>query len=140
MTKLSSLPALSCCYCGMPGQHYDHVIPVSWTGEKRSKHVDKDNTVVACAECNLLLSNYHLHTISERAEYLSERLTNHYKKELSSPHWSEEELQELGRSLRTTVLRRQLKKLETIDRIRHCKHVASLDMTIEDYWSALATK
>lgn len=132
----------NCCYCGQPATCHDHITPISYTRKTGKRKTSREHneehrrkyTVGSCQECNSLLSNYHLLTISERASYLADRLAQRYKKTLEMPFWSEEELQELGKSLRTTVMRKQLERADVIDRIRHCTHVSNLNMEISDYW------
>lgn len=98
-----------CTYCGDRGNTLDHVIPVSWRKDiDRKSNTVSDNTkketcIPACNECNSLLNNFYLHTISKRAEYIAEKLSIRHKKILSSPTWSEDELSELERNLRNFV-------------------------------------
>lgn len=55
--------------------------------------------VDCCLECNMLLSNSIQSTLNARKTELKRRLVRKYKKILSTPHWSEAELNELGPDL-----------------------------------------
>lgn len=125
-----------CCYCGVPASDFDHVVPWSWnhTGKRKTKNRNKETCVGACSECNSLLSNYFLHSIKDRADYLSDRLALRYKDLLKMPVWSEEELDEMGYTQATYIRNKQMQRDLVIDRIRHCNMIRMMDMTIFDYW------
>ena len=142
MAKSNSVRVLKyseCTYCGQQGGCLDHVIPMSNTqsGKRRNVNYNKQKTVPACAECNSLLSNLDLNTISDRARFLAERLAIRYRKELDSPNWSEEELEELEGAALKMVVHKQFIKYETIDRIRHCNTIANLNLMPEDVWKVV---
>jgi hypothetical protein len=129
-----------CCYCGENATVLDHVIPVSWASNRTRKgtNVNKKSCVGCCSECNSLLSNFYLHSIRERAEYLSDRIAIRYRKLLSMPAWSEEEQDDMGAGMSTYIKRTAVEKQIAIERLRHLNYIKSLDLTIDDYWDSVS--
>lgn len=89
----------SCCYCGAPSEHKDHVPPLEWM---EALGVDWFHSkgitpvwVPACAECNLLLSATKIFTVAERTHYLLDKYRCRYAKLMKSPKWLKAELEEL---------------------------------------------
>jgi hypothetical protein len=92
----------ACIYCGnTTSMTRDHVVAVSWTGFKRS--YSKGDTVPACKECNNLLSDKPLFSISSRANFIAQRLQSKYRKILNSPFWDDEELKLMSYEFRVTL-------------------------------------
>ena len=95
-----------CYYCGLPADTIDHVPPRAYRNfilqqpelAKRYKFVE----VRACLECNSTLGAKALWNLTERKEYIKKYLKRRYGKE-RWVDWDEEELEELGYSLRTKV-------------------------------------
>jgi hypothetical protein len=119
----------NCTYCGAwDGDNQDHIVPVSYNQNVsrvggRRKGVSYKNTVPCCKECNSLLSDRLYFSIPSRAAYLLGTYERRYKKLLSQPDWSNEEIEELGPSMRTSTIqsmkdknevRRQLEFLELV--------------------------
>lgn len=97
-----------CYYCGLIADTIDHTVPQSLL--KRLFDYDnemppgiKTMLVRACTECNSTLGGKIFNTLSDRMNYVKKRLRERYKKILSIPYWSEEELAELDGRLRQSV-------------------------------------
>ena len=95
-----------CIYCGAYADSIDHIVSCSYTGhasrKRKSGKVDNGyERVPACRECNNFLYNFLIFDIEERREYVQQRLKERYG---SYVHWTEEELAELGPTLRSAVI------------------------------------
>ena len=67
--------------------------------------------VFACKPCNSVLGNRLYQTIRERREAVKSHLRRKYRRLLKSAPWSDEDLDELGYTLRTLIEHRmELKK------------------------------
>lgn len=116
----------ACIYCGSTiSKTRDHVISVSWRGYGR--FYDKGTTVPCCRECNGLLSDKPLFSISSRAEYLITALKRKYKKILRVPSWTKTELKEMQYGLKRNITAYKSLKEFTELRIFHCWLVANSD-------------
>lgn len=130
-----------CTYCGDSATSVDHVVPLTYaspTGNRKGVNPDiRKKAVPCCCECNSLLGSKSYFTISERAEFLSQRLAVRHRKLLALPIWSDEEIDLLRGNLRQNVKANQKKRLVVIERIRHCLFVAGLpDLSIDQVWSS----
>lgn len=98
----------TCVYCGDSAPSLDHVPPVSslymMIGSVPESKLPKCYTVPACMECNSILGAVGKFTVHARAMELKSRLKKRYKKILSLPSWSEEELSQLSDALREHVM------------------------------------
>ena len=94
----------------------------------------KKDTVPSCRECNSILGNRLFQSIGDRAAYLVGRLESRYKKLLSTPSWTEDELAELGRTLRVDVEGALSEKKAVQNRIDHCAHGSCVSPTPEEVW------
>jgi hypothetical protein len=92
-------------YCGQPADTLDHVPPVSRISDYEALRLDRERyfLVRSCADCNVVLGNSLQETILQRAEYLKDRLEQKHRNKLKAQEWDEEELQELGPRLRSSV-------------------------------------
>lgn len=97
------LEAGYCFYCGEPGQMTrDHLHPVAArSGPKRCFRGQE--TVPACAECNGTLGAKIFGNIEARITHLIESFIKKYKLDVGAVGWADEELDELGPSLRKRV-------------------------------------
>lgn len=99
-----------CVYCGMIADTIDHVIPRAYRrmveehGGWRSRFPGVPDEVPACGECNTLAGDHVFPTLAQKREYIHSQLERRYKSALGTPHWSKEELAELGPGLRTAVV------------------------------------
>lgn len=115
----------TCHYCGADADTKDHIIPIVYlrNGRPRNRRAIGD-TVDCCRECNSLLGAKALFSIEERANELAECLTRRYKKELKAPIWTEEDLSDLGPTLRKQIEAKQYLRQETLERVRNASSVA----------------
>lgn len=94
-----------CIYCGMPANSVDHVPPTSvrpilvGMGVQRWDFVE----VSACGECNSAIGAKALWTVRERKAWVKQFLKRKYRRVLSLPDWTGEEIEELGRGLQDHV-------------------------------------
>jgi hypothetical protein len=110
----------------MPANTKDHIIPICYLRSNRPHKANGiGDTVDCCRECNLLLNTQALFSIPERAHAVSIALERRYRKELNAPYWSDEEIDELGDTLRQQVKARQFIRSEVVERIRQAICVAS---------------
>jgi len=118
-----------CTYCSATAENWDHVVPVSIQGGSRSYRADQW-IVPACFECNRSLGFKPFLTIPDRARFLVSFYGKRYSKLLRSPRWSLAELDELGPSLRASILAAELERSGVEQRITCLKTVAGKP---EDY-------
>lgn len=103
-----------CIYCGQPANTQDHVLPISrapdfdfMTLRMRWEFRQGLNKVPCCSECNTLANNKPFFYIREKRRYIQGLLKKRYKNTLHSVVWEKEELSELGKNLRSHVVRKQ---------------------------------
>jgi len=85
-----------CVYCGDFFSEMDHYPPATETRQ--------GVLIPSCNECNSILSNLRFERFEDRVKYVKKKLKSRYKKALETPEWSEEELSELGQSLREAAV------------------------------------
>jgi hypothetical protein len=127
----------NCTYCGAwDGDNRDHVIPASYSQSVpyRKKTFRQKDTVPCCQECNVLLGARLCFTIPSRAAYLLGTYERRYKKLLNQPDWSDEEIEELGPSLRTSTIQSMKDKNEVRRQLEHLTLVAEerIEVTLDD--------
>jgi hypothetical protein len=98
----------SCYYCGMPAMEKEHVIPVSILKTMADVGIEeilcrRKHLVRACRECNTLIGSTYQTSLAERKAFLKTRLRKRYRSVLRMKDWTEEELSELGKTLRSHV-------------------------------------
>jgi hypothetical protein len=96
----------ACFYCGEPADSIDHTYPVSSLTNLLNSGLELPGRmyiVPACRECNSFLGKEIFATLASRKAYIRKRLRKRYKKYLNQPLWTEEEIDELGDSLRGLV-------------------------------------
>jgi NMD protein affecting ribosome stability and mRNA decay len=124
-----------CAYCGMMAQSRDHVVPVSFTAVSRMNATwDKSEIVPACQECNSLLSNRWLPTISERAAFLCKKLATRHQKKLQFPSWDEKELVGVSKRMRKQILARMNLRDLLKARIDFAESIANSSLVPKDCW------
>lgn len=131
-----------CVYCGMDAIARDHLRPFSYdnirTTRSESNYKDLTNIIPACTDCNNMLSNMMFKSIADKAEYIARRLSVRFKKVLASPDWTEEDLSELGHSLKSYVKKTQNKKKLVQARIAFAKERSKLtELTPTVFWQHL---
>jgi hypothetical protein len=93
-------------YCGLYADTIDHIPPRSVRPTLQSQGLaDKYRflEVHACKECNCLAGAHPPWTLAGRKKLVKNKLRKRYKKYLKLPLWSETELEELGRNMRSEV-------------------------------------
>lgn len=124
----------TCTYCGVShADTLDHVIPRS-VGGKLNEGFKKTNTVPACRECNLLLSNRLFLTVGSRAAFLAGAIEGRYRKVLRLPKWSEDELEDLSGPMRRTIKAQVALAEETRARVLSCEKVSLEAPTVAEVW------
>ena len=112
---------IQCVYCGMPATTTDHVPPLSWRKFLIEEFPEeyKFMLVDCCRECNSLLGSRLIFTITERKKFLKEKIQRIYAKYLyRTKDFSEEELDEMGRTLRSQIQLSLLIKKVTLERLK----------------------
>lgn len=102
-----------CAYCGFQATDLEHIIPYSFLyGDERTKHdrvgIKKDILTWSCSECNSLAGDLVFDNFWEKKKYICERVIIRYKKLISSPLWTNDEIDELDGNLREYVMYNQL--------------------------------
>lgn len=96
-----------CVYCGDFADSIDHIPPKSqraFIGGDKTLAVNYPFfEVIACRDCNSRLSDCACWTLERRKKYLIDSLKRKHKTLLRAPKWEEEELEELGESLRQYI-------------------------------------
>ena len=108
-----------CIYCGQPANSVDHFIPSSFLEDISDLEVDvpHQELLPACLECNSIKRDRVFDTIREARRHIHARLREKYHKFLEIPDWSEDELEELGYSLRQAVRRSLLERDRILARL-----------------------
>jgi len=120
-----------CYYCGSSNPDtLDHTIPVSYYSsepvrKKKSSYIDPVPVVDSCRECNSTINSKLIFDVRGRAKHIKERYLKKYGSLLKSPDWDEEDLEDLGWSLRSTV-ENNIQLKENIQ-----NRLSSLDMVID---------
>jgi len=118
----------TCIYCGSDSSLIkEHVIPASFFGW-RSSDSDKQWIVTGCETCNKLAGSYTCFSIPEKSTYLIKRYKQYFKKVLSTPFWTEEELGELQYTLRTAVITGLEAKGVINQKLKHLTEVSEYDI------------
>ena len=124
-----------CTYCGsLYGETRDHLVPVAFshpTGRKGKASVSYKDTVPCCVECNSLLGSTLLWGVQARAGYLLGVYQKRYKKLLSQPDWTKEDLEDIGPSLKKNISQAKLLKNEIKGRLEHLSSVAGRDFDMK---------
>ena len=105
--RLQAFKARPCLYCGLPADTKDHFIPRVYVSRMTQIRADlgaKAKLIVpACRECNSTAGDHIFDTISEKRTFIKQQYRKKYRKLLESPNWTEDELNQLGLSLQTTI-------------------------------------
>ncbi len=92
-----------CTYCGAIGEiEREHVIPAVFY-MIRSYDPNQQWIVPACPTCNSLASSKLFFAIPDKANYILKRYRSRFRKYLSMPSWTPDELDEMSRILRTGI-------------------------------------
>ena len=121
-----------CSYCGEFADTYDHVIPVSYKHVDRKMEVGNKEAIPCCSECNTILGNRFLHTVSARAGYLLKTYSKRYQKVLRTPDWDADELAEMGDNMKQSILARLDARDILKERLTHLKDTSLADYTVQE--------
>lgn len=109
-----------CFYCSDPAGTLDHVPPLSFMDLLTKEKIEKDriprSLVPCCIECNSALGSRNLFSVMDRLLFLESYYEAFFKQQKAL--WTDEEIEELGPSLRESVRHRQDKLNRYIDKIR----------------------
>jgi hypothetical protein len=95
----------TCFYCGQFGAHRHHVNPRAYSGKQWFKGVE---CVFCCTECNVALADRFFSDTVGAITFLVDLYVKRYALDESVVRWDDDEVEELGRVLRSYVK----KKLE----------------------------
>lgn len=95
LLRPSNLPFI-CFYCGEPATDKEHVVPKSLVGN--NTHI-----IWSCGECNSIASDNLFSDIESKRDFIQEKIATKYHKYLNQPDWTEKEISELGRGLKSTI-------------------------------------
>ena len=116
-------PRFSCVYCDEPAEQVDHATPAAWLHQRL--HLTEDFTfycVASCRDCNAKAGASFDLTFRERRARIAEAVRRGNSKLLSTPRWSDDELDEMGPLLSAEIMKavrlkdrikRRLKALES---------------------------
>jgi hypothetical protein len=98
-----------CFYCGEYGSEIEHVVPrvtalPTWT-------------VQACGECNKIASGTLFDSVLEKLNFIKEKRRGKYHRVLSEPEWTDDELSELGKNLRSSIAATQRARLVVLSQL-----------------------
>lgn len=85
-----------CAYCGDTATDREHVVP-------RCSALPSF-LVPSCSECNSIAGGTLFSSPADKAAYIKKRLRSRFAKDLSTPRWSQEEIEEMGPGLRPQLL------------------------------------
>ena len=98
-----------CVYCGVPASTIDHVVPLSAISALANMilingpPIEGLFLVPSCGECNSIAGSQMFRTIGAKRRYIHWRLSRKYRRFIELPDWSDEELDEMGYSLRKSI-------------------------------------
>lgn len=94
---------MSCIYCGSESEiEREHVIPATFLGD-RTYDDERQWVVRGCKTCNKLAGSAVFFSIPEKASYLVGRYKKNFRKILSIPTWTNEELGEVSEVIRAGI-------------------------------------
>lgn len=94
-----------CVYCGQPADSLDHQPPLSRVDDYQKLYLEREQywQVKACKPCCEILGNDLHKDIFVRIEALKYRLQRSLRRHDAALSWEDDELSELGRSLRSKI-------------------------------------
>lgn len=108
-----------CEYCGMPADTVDHFKPVHFTNmASQLTQVEIGKLLYACRECNSIAGAEVFKTLAAKRKHIQTHLRKKYAKYLKMPHWSDDELEEMGSEMRRYILHCQTMKGLVLQRVR----------------------
>lgn len=113
-TRYKREHALKCFYCGDLADTIDHVFPQVHGGAN-------GETVQACRDCNCRMGASGAFSVEERVCNLIESLERKYQLNRAIPEWDDDELEELGRSLRDRIQATIRQRQNALERVIHIR-------------------
>lgn len=114
---------LRCFYCGELATSRDHIYPHSARTSIGKNVFEGQETVNACTECNTALSDKFPFSIENRVAYLEQWLIDRYDLHETLPEWFDDEIFELGETLRRGIAGKIRQRQRAIERILHVRGV-----------------
>ncbi len=114
---LNNISSFICIYCGMSANTQDHVIPLSILANLTDIIEIQSYKVPACNECNTLAGAKYFNSFNEKKEFIRHQLEFKYQKILKIPHWTDDELQEMGSEAQRDIKAYLIKKEIILERI-----------------------
>ena len=106
-----------CVYCGENAEQLDHVFPVSVASTINLNFVSARkelkqglNLVPSCEDCNRIATNKIFVSILEKRKYIQKKIREKNKNILKKVVWDEEDLEDVGYNILSTILEGQRKK------------------------------
>ena len=97
-------PPVCCAYCGDASSCVDHTVPRSFVSEhSRAFSRKRFIKVRACEECNVLLGKEVFSTWEERIRFLRRKFEKKHKRHLRAARWDEDDMEEIGGTLRAVL-------------------------------------
>lgn len=116
--KARGIHEKACAYCGVLADTVDHVPAQSVRKMLDSVgHPYTPIEVPACHECNCALGAMGF-TVSQRRHLARRAIERRYQPTLTMPHWTEEDLAEMGPGLSTDITQHQILKRWVIERLK----------------------
>lgn len=118
----------ACYYCGEPATTADHVIPRKALQMLRTLDDDavteeilgnRTLLVASCKECNSALGATLDDSLLSRRRRAKRHIARKYSQYLEMPHWSDNEINEKGYSLRLLIIRGKDERARAINRLRY---------------------
>ena len=109
----------NCFYCGIytKNLHREHIKPASASCCRKFSV----EYIFACRECNVTLGALNFENITNKFDVLISRYITKYKLTTSVIEWGEDEIQELGRSLKQRIINRLSKRRKAEERVLYLK-------------------
>lgn len=109
-----------CVYCGMPRQALDHVPSLMFTFNniEPDKFIKSGGSFLlypTCSDCNGILGNKGGVDIESRTLFLCDKYTSRLTKK---PVWSDAQLSELGKNLRSMIVEQELNRRRVAVRLK----------------------
>lgn len=107
----------NCLYCGNPATELDHVFPISIAAQLELRRpsvfaaVRRGLVVVpCCGECNRICANRPFLSPLEKRAFLKRQLAKKYGKMARAVVWDEDEIDDLGPNLKSTINQKMQEK------------------------------
>jgi len=95
-----------CIYCGVRANTKDHFVPISVVNILKEVIDDIQGLflVPCCSECNSLAGAAIFNTVAKKRRFIQVKIRIKYKHLLALPRWEQQEIDELGPGLKTSLL------------------------------------